>query len=677
MAEGGINPREERLTRWNLVREEALRATMQMSLEDQGVMLDEEDIQDIRVSEGGEEEQANLLSIQDNNTSGTNADTGSVISEKEDGSPPPSEEIRQRTNMFQKEKARLEQKEYEMQERERLIRQHEEDLKGRQASFERALQENEERERSMMRKKMQEEMYGESLRILKDLEADLYNRKKISEQREKELQAKEREVKLKEERWKEQQKAMEIAYREKLQREVAAELSFSKGLPTSTPKRVVFLKQEESPEMITGTGGLPNSNGRVGSERNVDEDVKNMMFLKQKENPPIERIEVRLPNYSTQHSIIGSERMSNRKNDTFLTQKESPEIVRSERLIDHDTDQDRIRSDRTVDEKNRKINLESTSANTAVSDETRVIPEGSGNFDKGGKGNQSDDSGFVQKPYIGTFSGTEPRPKNESSFDDWRVDVETLIASKKYSDFVISQTIRKSLRVPAKRVLLAMSTTASSRDIISRLENVYGNVACGQAVVQEFYTAVQSAEENVAEWAVRLEEILKRAVDKGQIIEASRDEILRSKFWRGLFSQDLKNATKIYYESERNFEKLLYKVRSEEYELRKPEADSKKKSTGARAQHNPIQGMPENQIEILTKLCDRIDSIEKKLQTPNYNRDNYRGGRGGGRGRGRGRGKDKRFSNQNKDSEKQGQDSDMQETVPKQSASDKKTSKNE
>ena len=216
-----------------------------------------------------------------------------------------------------------------------------------------------------------------------------------------------------------------------------------------------------------------------------------------------------------------------------------------------------------------------------------------------------------------------------------------------------------------------MSTTASSRDITSRLENVYGNVACGQAVVQAFHTAVQSAEENVAECAVRLEEILKRAVDKGQIVENSRDEILRSKCWRGLYSQDLKNATKIYYESEKNFEKLLYKVRSEEYELRKPEADSKKKSTGTRAEHNPIQGMPENQIEILTKLCDRMDSIEKKLQTQNYNRDNYRGGRG----RGRGRGKDKQFGNQKQDSDNQVQDPENQKTVPKQPASDKKNSK--
>ena len=87
--------------------------------------------------------------------------------------------------------------------------------------------------------------------------------------------------------------------------------------------------------------------------------------------------------------------------------------------------------------------------------------------------------------------------------------------------------------------------------------------------------------------------------------------------------------------------------------------------------------MPENQIEILTKLCDRIDSIEKKLQTPNYKRDNYRGGRGGGRDRGRGRGKDKQFGNQKQNSDNQVQDPDNQKTVPKQPASDKKNSKNE
>ena len=67
---------------------------------------------------------------------------------------------------------------------------------------------------------------------------------------------------------------------------------------------------------------------------------------------------------------------------------------------------------------------------------------------------------------------------------------------------------------------------------------------------------------DIAEWAVGLEEILKKAVDKGLINEDSTDEIQRSKFWRDLYGQDLKNAIKINYESEVSFEKLSLEVQS-------------------------------------------------------------------------------------------------------------------
>ena len=37
--------------------------------------------------------------------------------------------------------------------------------------------------------------------------------------------------------------------------------------------------------------------------------------------------------------------------------------------------------------------------------------------------------GFYLKPYVGIFSGTEPRPKSESSFEDLKLEVESLIAA--------------------------------------------------------------------------------------------------------------------------------------------------------------------------------------------------------------------------------------------------------
>ena len=161
MATGGFDPGEERRMRRDIVREEKMRATMQMSLEDQGVMLDEDDINDIRVSQVERDEgQGYNISFQRLPTNGISAETDNERNEDEDDLPHPSSEIKERTNRFQEERARYIEK--EIQTRERLVMQQETDLEERRASFERTLKLNEERERSKMRKRMQEEMYGDS-----------------------------------------------------------------------------------------------------------------------------------------------------------------------------------------------------------------------------------------------------------------------------------------------------------------------------------------------------------------------------------------------------------------------------------------------------------------------------------------------------------------------------------
>lgn len=84
------------------------------------------------------------------------------------------------------------------------------------------------------------------------------------------------------------------------------------------------------------------------------------------------------------------------------------------------------------------------------------------------------------------------RPKSESSFEDWRMEIESLIAGKIFSDFALSLTIRKSLMHPAKK-------SSAPRQIISKLENVYDNVIYGQAILQEINTAEQTAEKSVTD----------------------------------------------------------------------------------------------------------------------------------------------------------------------------------
>ena len=63
-------------------------------------------------------------------------------------------------------------------------------------------------------------------------------------------------------------------------------------------------------------------------------------------------------------------------------------------------------------------------------------------------------------------------------------------------------------------------------DILDRMESVFGNVAAGESVTQEFYTAIQKQDEIVTAWGLRLEEILQKAVRKGHVKQEEIDSIL-------------------------------------------------------------------------------------------------------------------------------------------------------
>ena len=107
---------------------------------------------------------------------------------------------------------------------------------------------------------------------------------------------------------------------------------------------------------------------------------------------------------------------------------------------------------------------------------------------------------------------------------------------------------------------------ASSQEMIDILTSVFGNVASGQSIMQEFYTAVQQPEESVTMWSLRLEEILQKVSEKSQISADQKNEMLRERFWRSLHNTELQNATQVYYHQTKSFEELRSKVRAEEYE---------------------------------------------------------------------------------------------------------------
>ena len=89
-------------------------------------------------------------------------------------------------------------------------------------------------------------------------------------------------------------------------------------------------------------------------------------------------------------------------------------------------------------------------------------------------------------PKFSIFSGEEPKPKGEASYEEWKYEVACTRKENIYPSQVLAQAIRKSLRGQSKRQVLSIGTTASREDILHRLEGVFGNVATAESVLQNF-----------------------------------------------------------------------------------------------------------------------------------------------------------------------------------------------
>ena len=225
-------------------------------------------------------------------------------------------------------------------------------------------------------------------------------------------------------------------------------------------------------------------------------------------------------------------------------------------------------------------------------------------------------------PKFSPFSGDDPKPRTEASYEEWKYEVECIRKEKEHSSVAIVQSVRKSLRGRAKRVILTFGISAKIEDIMEKLENEFGNVASGQTIMKEFYTATQKETESVNEWGLRLEEIFQRAIEKGKVRKEERDATLRDQFWKSLRSERLKNATRVKYESLKSFEQLRKAVRAEESEM--------KLATNIAQQQAKAQPKAEKteKVQEDTDREDKLDLILKRIEAleRGRRRGGYRGG---------------------------------------------------
>ena len=81
------------------------------------------------------------------------------------------------------------------------------------------------------------------------------------------------------------------------------------------------------------------------------------------------------------------------------------------------------------------------------------------------------------KPYVNSFSGADPVLKNESSFEEWKLEVDYLRKCKLYPESSINHAIRNSFKGQAHKVFINMDPESTNQEVIEKMESVFGNVA--------------------------------------------------------------------------------------------------------------------------------------------------------------------------------------------------------
>ncbi|CAG2200836.1 unnamed protein product [Mytilus edulis] len=199
--------------------------------------------------------------------------------------------------------------------------------------------------------------------------------------------------------------------------------------------------------------------------------------------------------------------------------------------------------------------------------------------------------------------------KSEATFDVWMFEVKCVLREGNYSDSVVLQSVRGSLKGKARSLLLSLSEHASPQQILDKLEGVYGNVYTSEALLEKFYKETQQQNQTVADFGMTLESIIQPAVEKGDITFETKNEMLRSKFWSGIRDPLLKNSSRYKFDTVKDFDQLRKEIRAIELELLNSE-----KPTSI-VQHQPISSDSVKLDDILKKIDrmgKRLDTLEKK-----------------------------------------------------------------
>ena len=167
---------------------------------------------------------------------------------------------------------------------------------------------------------------------------------------------------------------------------------------------------------------------------------------------------------------------------------------------------------------------------------------------------------------LGKFSGSDPVPTNELTFEQWLSDIR--VYQRQFPEFVLLPVVRKSIQGRAKSVLRNLEPDYTIDQAIEVLTREYEGVANSDVVFKEFYQLKQEKNEKVQVFSVRLREALNKLTLRfpDRVPAGDDDRILCDHFFYGM-KAELKSCVRHLFDSpDVSFSTLLTAARRNELE---------------------------------------------------------------------------------------------------------------
>lgn len=204
-------------------------------------------------------------------------------------------------------------------------------------------------------------------------------------------------------------------------------------------------------------------------------------------------------------------------------------------------------------------------------------------------------------PKLPFFSGVEKG--SDVPYLLWKFEIQYLLGNQ-CPENMVQRAIHRSVKGTAAKALCHMGDKATSGEIVSKFDKLFGNVTDEQYILSQFHSATQESSESVTAWGCRLEGLL---ADSSTLIPEQKTEHLRSKFWDGLRDGSIKNAIRHRYDNNETFEALLAAARN----LEKPIVKVKLNEV-AEVKSSSLKDL-ENKISEMSKL---LNDLNAKVNSP-------------------------------------------------------------